>query len=92
MTLFININHLFTSPYSSACILVLKSGVTADVTIKGITKSITFVAEVDKGSASANIVIDRTDFDVRYGSGSFFDNLGDKTIYDDFELVVSLKY
>ncbi|MEM6830845.1 MAG: YceI family protein, partial [Bacteroidota bacterium] len=29
-------------------------------------------------------------FDVKYGSGSFFDNLGDKTIYDDFNLNISL--
>ena len=28
--------------------------------------------------------IDRTKFDIRYGSGQFFDNLGDNMIYDDF--------
>jgi len=66
--------------------------VTADVTIKGITKSISFPATIGSDAASATVVIDRTDFDVRYGSGSFFDNLGDKTIYDDFELVINLKY
>ncbi|MEM9546477.1 MAG: YceI family protein [Bacteroidota bacterium] len=66
--------------------------ITADVTIKGITKPVTFDATVQNGMANATIIIDRTDFDVRYGSGSFFDNLGDKTIYDDFELVVNLKY
>jgi len=27
---------------------------------------------------------------VRYGSGKFFDNLGDKTIYDEFKVKVSL--
>lgn len=66
--------------------------ITADITIKGTTKSITFAADITEAGASAKIVIDRTDFDIRYGSGSFFDNLGDKTIYDDFELVVDLKY
>ena len=30
------------------------------------------------------IKIDRTKFDIKYGSGSFFENLGDKMIYDDF--------
>ena len=40
--------------------------------------------------AVAKITIDRSDFDVRYGSGSFFDNLGDKTIYDEFDLEVKL--
>ena len=38
----------------------------------------------------AEIVIDRSKYDVRYGSGSFFDDLGDKTIYDDFTLTVKL--
>ena len=38
----------------------------------------------------ANIVVDRTKYNIRYGSGSFFDNLGDKTIYDDFNLKVNL--
>ena len=32
------------------------------------------------------IMVDRTVYDVRYGSGKFFDNLGDKMIYDEFEL------
>ena len=68
--------------------------VTGDMTIKSTTKSITFTTQLvnngDKLIAVANIVIDRSDFDVRYGSGSFFDNLGDKTIYDDFTLSVNL--
>jgi len=66
--------------------------VTADLTIKGITKSIEFDMEVDENIATANVTIDRTQFGVRYGSGSFFDNLGDKTISDDFELEVSLQF
>jgi len=66
--------------------------VTADITIKGITKSISFPAQIDANKATAKMTIDRTDFDVRYGSGSFFDNLGDKTIYDDFELDIVLMY
>lgn len=68
--------------------------VTGDITVKGTTKEIKFYAHVeDEGSnkvATADIVLDRTDFDVRYGSGSFFSGLGDKTIYDDFELSVKL--
>jgi hypothetical protein len=36
------------------------------------------------------MTIDRSEFDVKYGSGSFFDGLGDKTIYDDFDLQISL--
>lgn len=66
--------------------------ITADLTIKGITKPITFTAKVSNDTATGKIVIDRTDFNVRYGSGSFFDDLGDKTIYDDFELDITIKY
>lgn len=68
--------------------------IVGDLTIKEITKSIKFQADVTeeegKNVATANITVDRSDFDVRYGSGSFFDNLGDKTIYDEFELEVRL--
>ena len=71
-----------------------KYKVTGDITIKETTKSISFdtqlVTEGDKVIAVSDITIDRSEFDVRYGSGSFFDNLGDKTIYDDFTLQVKL--
>jgi len=67
-------------------------GVVADLTIKEKTNSITFDLDMDKNSASTELTIDRSKYDVRYGSGSFFDNLGDKTIYDNFELDVELKF
>lgn len=63
-----------------------------DLTIKGKTKPITFDAAItpDLKSATAAIKINRTDYDIKYGSGSFFDDLGDKAIYDEFELEVNL--
>ncbi len=64
--------------------------ITGDLTIKGITNPITFPAKVVLTKAgfitSGKFTIDRTKWDVRYGSGSFFEGLGDKTIYDDIEL------
>lgn len=66
--------------------------VTGDLTIKGITKPITFDVSVYGSKATATLKIDRAAYDVRYGSGSFFENLGDKTIYDEFDLVVDLEY
>ncbi|MBK8700166.1 MAG: YceI family protein [Saprospiraceae bacterium] len=66
--------------------------IVANLTIKNTTKEIKFDAMVAGGKATANIKIDRTDFDVRYGSGSFFDSLGDNTIYDEFDMVVNLVY
>ncbi|MDP2528003.1 YceI family protein [Maribacter dokdonensis] len=64
--------------------------VTGDLTIKGITKPVTLVVSMFENKASATLKIDRTKYDIKYGSGSFFDNLGDKAIYNDFDLVVDL--
>ncbi len=65
-----------------------------NITIKGVTKEIEFPAQVtllgDKATATATLTLDRSEFNVRYGSGSFFDNLGDKMIYDDFTLDITL--
>ena len=68
-----------------------KHKITADLTIKGITKRIAFEASAEKNKFAAKIQIDRTQFNVRYGSGSFFDGLGDNMIYDEFELTVILE-
>lgn len=66
----------------------------ANLTIKGITHPIEFVANVKQDEtaikATADIKIDRSMYDVRYGSGKFFENLGDNTIHDDFKLAVTL--
>jgi polyisoprenoid-binding protein YceI len=64
--------------------------VTGDLTLKGETKSISFPASVSGNKAEATIFIDRTKFGIKYGSGSFFDNLGDKAIDNMFELRVAL--
>jgi polyisoprenoid-binding protein YceI len=66
--------------------------VKGDITIKGVTEPITFDLDMGEDFASTKLKIDRTKFGVRYGSGSFFDNLGDKAIYDEFELEVTLKF
>jgi polyisoprenoid-binding protein YceI len=66
----------------------------ANLTIKGNTKPIKFFAQHSKENgrdmAKAKIKVDRSEYNVRYGSGSFFDNLGDKTIYDEFDMDVTL--
>ncbi|WP_435412768.1 YceI family protein [Psychroserpens mesophilus] len=63
-----------------------------DLTIKGITKPATFQMIVKDNMASASFKIDRTKYDIRYGSASFFDDLKDKAIYDEFDLNVNLKF
>ncbi len=66
--------------------------VIANLSIKDKTNPIKFnVSTAEDGTMNADIVVDRSEFDVRYGSGSFIDNLGDNTIYDEFEISVSLR-
>jgi polyisoprenoid-binding protein YceI len=68
--------------------------VKGNLTIKGITNEIEFPATInianDQVTAKAKIVVDRTKFDIKFRSGNFFQNLGDKAIDDNFELNVEL--
>ncbi len=67
-----------------------------NLTIKGITHPISFKAVVDLSSGVAMkavaepFVIDRSKWDVRYKSKTFYDNLNDKFILDEvrFELTI----
>lgn len=71
-----------------------KYNVTGDLTIKGITNTIEFPATVtikdNQITATADLTFDRSKYDIRYGSGSFFDNLGDNMIYDDVAVSFSI--
>lgn len=64
--------------------------VTGDLTIKGITHEVSFPVEVKNVNntltANGTAKLDRTKWDIRYGSGKFFDSLGDNMIYDEFEI------
>lgn len=69
--------------------------ITGNLTIKGITNEVSFPAIVDITEAkmegmAAVITIDRTKWDIRYGSGKFFEGLGDKMIHDEFKLNVKV--
>ncbi|MGG6232041.1 YceI family protein [Tenacibaculum sp. SDUM215027] len=66
--------------------------VTGDLTIKNKTNPVTFEISVYGEKATASLKIDRTKYDVKYGSTSFFDGLKDKAIYDEFDLVVDLVF
>lgn len=59
---------------------------TGEMTIKGETNPVSFETMVDDKTFTGKLTIDRSKYNVRYGSGSFFDNLGDNLIYDDFDL------
>jgi polyisoprenoid-binding protein YceI len=68
--------------------------ISGNLTIKETTKPVRFNVQIteEEGQkvATGEVTIDRSDFDIRYGSGSFFDNLGDNTIYDEFDLAIRL--
>ena len=66
--------------------------VTGDITIKGKTETVSLNISVYGSKANVSLKIDRTKFDVRYGSTSFFDGLKDKAIYDEFDLVADLEF
>ena len=66
--------------------------VSADLTIKGKTNPVTFTISIYGSKATASLKVDRTKYDVRYGSTSFFDGLKDKAIYDEFDLVSDLEF
>ena len=65
------------------------------LTIKGITQPVSFpaVVNVQDNTISAKsdaVTLDRTKWDIRYGSKSFFANIGDKAINDDFTVKFNL--
>jgi polyisoprenoid-binding protein YceI len=66
--------------------------VTGDFTIKGQTHSVVFDMTLEENSATAKVKIDRTLYNIRYGSGSFFDNLGNKAIDNEFDIEVTLNF
>ena len=69
--------------------------ITGNLTIKNITHPLTFPATVkqQKGVVVAvanGIRIDRTKYDIKFRSKTFFGNIGDRAIDDEFELSINL--
>lgn len=69
--------------------------VTGDLTMIGQTKPVTFtVTDLKKTdsvvTAKSNMTLNRTQWGLKYGSGSFFKGLGDKAINDEFTLAIDV--
>ena len=67
-----------------------------NLTLKGITKQVGFRAKLGISNNGVSVstpdfTIDRTDFNIKYGSSKFFDNLKDKAINDNIGLKVVLQ-
>ena len=64
-----------------------------ELTIKGIHHPVEFTMTLgDNNSANAQLTFDRSKYEVRFRSGSFFENLGDKLILDDIKLEAKLQW
>lgn len=72
-----------------------KYNFSGDLTIKGITHNIDFYGSVNKEKdlfySHINLEFDRTKWNIKYNSGQFFEDLGDKLILDNIELNVLIK-
>ncbi|WP_128547505.1 YceI family protein [Larkinella soli] len=68
--------------------------VTGDLTIKNITNPVTFPVTLkvtgNTLEAKGKATIDRAKYDMRFRSKSFFENLGDKMIEDEFTLDLNI--
>jgi polyisoprenoid-binding protein YceI len=71
---------------------VKNNHIEGNLIIKGIRRRIDFDADIrvvgDTLTALGKMIIDRTQFGMKFRSGNFFKDLGDTLIYNDFELNV----
>ena len=86
---FFNVKKYPTSTFEIASV---EDGMASGkLTINGITNPITFpitiTAEEDSLNVSGKAVIDRTSFDIKYNSSSYFQDLGNYAIKNNFDLV-----
>lgn len=93
-----NVDFFDAANHKTATLDILKvtagkdgnSTISGNLTIKGIAKPIEFTTKMEikdgKLAAFAEIKVDRTLYDIKYGSGKFFEGLGDKAIHDEFTI------
>ena len=88
-------NDFFAVEKFNTATLVISSvennNATGILTIKDISHPIQFKLTKNQDVYNASLVFDRSKYDVKYASGSFFKNLGDKLILNEIELLVELK-
>jgi polyisoprenoid-binding protein YceI len=82
------------SPIAKAAAGQPNHNVKGNLTIKGITNPVSFPATITVkdgiATAKADVTVDRTKYDIRYRSNNFFENLGDKAIYDEFTVSLNV--
>ena len=91
---FFDVNNfpIATLEFSSRTENIIKNklSLASELTVKNITNPLKFSAQIIEASPQlkikADIVFDRSIYDVRYGSGKFFENLGDRLILDEVQI------
>jgi len=63
---------------------------TADLTVMGVTNEVSFPIVSHNNHHYGSLTFDRTKFGMKYGSSSFFKNLGDKVIHNDIKLIFNI--
>ena len=73
---------------------VVDNHIEGNLTIKNITQPVGFDGAIsingDTLTATGQVVIDRTEYNMKFRSGNFFKDLGDNLIYNDFNLNVNI--
>jgi polyisoprenoid-binding protein YceI len=68
--------------------------ITGNLTIRDVTRSVTFTANLEVKDeivkANGTLIIDRTEWGIRYRSGRFYDNLADQAVSDEIEFIIDI--
>lgn len=95
---FFNVYKFPTAQFAATRISDAGNGnlsITGNLTIKGITNPISFTAAYTLtgntlNAKAANVKVDRTKYNMKFGSKSFFDSIGEKAIDDEFILNINI--
>ena len=93
---FFSVNNFPESRFKINKLTPNHSGLEVDgmLTIKGVTHPNKFIARVKASnsgySATGKVVIDRTLYGIKYRSGKYFSDLGNRLIYDNFTIEFNL--
>ena len=95
---FFSVNNYPTSTINLSSNLKIENGMinfNGNLVIKGITQPISFKSNLEKTNsgkylAKSSFSFDRSLYDIKYKSTSFFDDLGDKFINDNIEIEIDI--
>ena len=84
---------LSSKKISSEDMISSNISITGDLIIKGISNKVVINTNVDfnKNISRGQLIVDRTKWDIKYASGNYFKDLGDKAILDEIEFDISLE-